>query len=77
MIPAWLLSGVGRVFSILGAVALALLAALQIGKRSERKDQEVDDLKSYVETKEKIDAVRPSPDRDAAVDRLRDNGLIR
>jgi hypothetical protein len=69
-----------RIGKIVGGVlvgALVIFGAVQWGVLSERKDGRIEDLESFVETKEKLNEVAPSPDRDAAIDRLRSNGLVR
>lgn len=63
---AWLLGFLVTVFGL-----------IQYGKMKQRKEDEVNDLKDYVEVKEKIDEVNPSDDRSSAIDRLRGNGVIR
>lgn len=69
-----------RIGKIVGGVlvgALVIFGAVQWGVLSERKDGRIEDLKSYVDTKEKLNEVAPSTDRDAAIERLRRNGLVR
>lgn len=77
----WLLSVVGsRILSLVaGALAVggSILAIFLSGKRSERLNRKVQDLEDYKETKERIDEVDASPDRDAALERLRDNDQLR
>ena len=77
----WLLGVVGsRILSLVGAVLAvsgSILAIFMSGKRSERLNRKVQDLEDYKETKERIDEVDASPDRDAALERLRDNDQLR
>ena len=67
----------GKAVIGLAAVGFILVVAVQYGAQKERDAAKVEDLESFIETKEKFDAVQPSPDRDAAVERLRSNGLVR
>ena len=69
-------SRVGRLVAGVLAVMATILGVFYSGKREEKKNQEVKDLKDYKETKERIDEVKPSPDRDAALKRLRDNDQL-
>jgi len=73
----WLVgSKLGRaVGMILGVLAFAGSIFLG-GRRYEKQDRKIEDLEDYVDTKEKIDDVEKSDDRDAAVERLRDNGWL-
>ena len=77
----WLLaivgSRVGRLVAGVLAVGGMILAIFSSGKRSERQNQRVRDLEDYKETKERIDEVDASADRDAAIERLRDNDQLR
>lgn len=66
----------GVVITALAAIAL-LASAFMGGRQVEQKAQEVEDLHTFVKTKERIDEVEVSPDSDAAFERLRRNGLIR
>lgn len=69
-----------RLKRLIAAVGLAvgLLAAAYLrGKAVQRDDHRVEDLESYIKTKETIDEVDASPDSDAAFERLRDNGWLR
>lgn len=74
---AAVLSPIGRWISGLLVGAMALLGVFAAGRRTQRKSQKVDDLEDFIETQEKVNAVSESPDRDAAIERLRANGLIR
>ena len=57
-------------------VLVVLFGAIQFGRQKEDK-QKVQNLKAYKETREKIDEVEVNTDRDAALDRLRDNDQLR
>jgi hypothetical protein len=70
-------SKLGRYAALLVGFLVTVFGLIQYGKMKQRKEDEVQDLKDYVETKEKIDEVAPSNDRSAAIDRLRGNGVIR
>jgi hypothetical protein len=74
---SFLTSRIGKIVGGVLVGALVIFGAVQWGVLSERKDGRIEDLKSYVDTKEKLNEVTPSTDRDAAVERLRRNGLIR
>lgn len=75
---AWIMaSRLGRILSALLAAVVVLAGMFLSGRHTQRKSEEVDDLKDYVKTQEAVNEVEPSPTRDAAVERLRDNDLIR
>ena len=66
-----------KLMGIVGAILLALgllIGSVQYGRRAQRKEDRVDDMEKYIETKKEIDDVENSPDRDTALDRLRRNG---
>jgi len=58
-------------------VLVVLFGAIQFGRQKEKTKQKVQNLKAYKETREKIDEVEVNTDRDAALDRLRDNDQLR
>lgn len=62
--------------ALVAAVGL-LFGVLQFGKKQARDAQRVEDLEKTLETKERIEDVEASPDRDAAFERLRSNGWVR
>jgi len=67
----------GKLMNVLGAIAIALsvlFGVFQYGRKDQREDDRVEDMEKYIDIKEKIDEVDRSPDRDAAIKRLRDNG---
>ena len=75
----WMLVG-----SRLRNLAVSALAAIvfvfgliQYGRQTQKHKEEVKDLKDYKETRERIDEVEPSSDRDAALERLRRNNQLR
>lgn len=66
-----------KLAQLLGAVLFALSilwGVFQAGRKDQREDDRVEDMEKYIETKENIDDVETSPDRDSALKRLRDNG---
>ena len=70
----------GRIQSFLIAVVAAvgfMFGVYHLGKRDQREKDRVEDMETYIETRKEIDDVEVSTDRDAAVDRLRDNGWTR
>ena len=72
-----LTSKLGRMVSGLLAGMGVLVGAYFYGKQTQQQKQKVKDLEGYKETREKIDAVEINTDRDAALDRLRDNDQLR
>ena len=77
----WLVGLVGSrlktlVASILAAGAL-IVGVFLLGKNTEKRKQKVKDLQAYKDTKERIDEADVNTDRDAAIDRLRDNDQLR
>lgn len=67
----------GNLINVLGAVAIALsvlFGVFQYGRKDQREDDRVEDMEKYIDIKEKLDEVDSSPNRDAAIKRLRDNG---
>jgi hypothetical protein len=58
-------------------VALSVLFGLfQYGRKTQRDDNRVEDMEDYIETKKRIENVQNSPDRDAALKRMRRNGWL-
>jgi hypothetical protein len=58
-------------------VALSVLFGLfQYGRKTQRDDNRVEDMEDYIETKKRIENVQNSPDRDAALERMRRNGWL-
>ena len=72
-----LTSKIGRMVSGLLAGMGVLVGVYFYGKQTQKQKQKVKDLEGYKETREKIDAVEINTDRDAALDRLRDNDQLR
>lgn len=70
-------SGIKRLILAVVTAMGILIGSYYLGKRSEREDQRVDDLENYIKTREEIDNVETSPDRGAAIERLRDNRWVR
>ncbi len=77
MIWTFLMTKLGRILSSILFVVSAIAAIFLAGKRDEKKARQIEDLRDYKETKEKIDETPVTRTRDAAVDRLRDNDQIR
>lgn len=74
---AFLGSKAGKLMAMV-AVVLSLFAyVFSAGKESQEKDHKLQAVKDAAKTKERIADVKVSPDRDAAIDRLRDNGNLR
>ena len=73
----WLIGFVGSKVGRLVASALAALATILLvfnaGRRDMKKDLQVEDLKDYKKVKEAEDAVDTDLDRDARIERMRDN----
>jgi len=58
-------------------VALSVLFGLfQYGRKTQRDDNRVGDMEDYIETKKRIENVQNSPDRGAALERMRRNGWL-
>ena len=72
-----LTSKLGRMLSGLLAAMGLLVGVYLYGKQTQKQKQKVKDLEGYKETREKIDEVEINTDRDAALDRLRDNNQLR
>ena len=62
--------------SVLAAVVF-IFGLIQYGRQTQKHKEEVRDLRDYKETRERIDEVEPSSDRDAALERLRRNNQLR
>lgn len=62
---------------IIASLFAFTFAAIQWGRKSQREDDRVEGLEQYIQTKERIDEVEVSDDRDAAFERLRRNGWVR
>ncbi len=77
MIWTFLASKIGRVLSSALAILAAIGAVFMAGKRDEKKARQIEDLRDYKETKEKIDETPVTRTRDAAAQRLRDNDQLR
>ena len=77
----WLLGIVGSRLGKLAAIVLGALGTIllvfNLGKRDQKKHQELRDLKDYKKVREKVDEVPTDLERDDAVDRMRNSGLIR
>lgn len=77
MMWAFLTTKLGRILSSILFVVSAVAAIFVAGKRDEKKARQIEDLKDYKETKEKIDETPVHRNRDAAIDRLRNHDQLR
>lgn len=77
MIWTFLMTKLGRILSSILFVVSAIAAIFLAGKRDEKKARQIEDLRDYKETKEKIDETPVTRTRDAAAQRLRDNDQLR
>ena len=74
----WLIgTRLGKALSGLLTALVILWATYVAGKRQEASEARTEALEGYVKTKEKIDEVQPTSDRDANTERLRRTGIIR
>jgi hypothetical protein len=77
----WLITFVGSKVGRLAASALAVVASILLvfkaGRQDMKKDLQVKDLKDYKKVKEAEDAVDTDLDRNARVERMRNNGNVR
>lgn len=77
----WLLSLVGSKVARVAGLALAaisfIVGLIHFGKRQERKDQKLRDMKEYIDKKRKSDEVPISTDRESALKRLRKSKHVR
>ena len=74
---SFLTTRLGKILSSILFVVSTVAAVFMAGRRDAKKDQEVEDLKEYKETKEKIDATPVTTTRDDAIARLRKNNQLR
>lgn len=77
MIWDFLTTKIGKLLSSALAVVVAVGAIFLAGKRDEKKARQIQDLRDYKETKEKIDETAVNRTRDDSVKRLRDNDQLR
>lgn len=77
MMWAFLTTKLGRILSSILFVVSAVAAIFVAGKRDEKKARQIEDLRDYKETKEKIDETPVHRNRDAAIDRLRNHDQLR
>lgn len=75
----WMLVGSRIRNLVVGALAaiVFVIGLIQYGRQTQKHRDEVRDLRDYKETRERIDEVEPSADRDAALERLRRNNQLR
>ena len=74
---SFLTTRLGKILSSILFVVSTVTAVFMAGRRDAKKDQEVEDLKEYKETKEKIDETPVNTTRDDAIARLRKNNQLR
>ena len=75
---AWFLgSRLGRILQMIIVTAGVVFAAVMYGRANQKKATQIKDLQDYVDTRKKVDAVAPSTDGNAALERMRKNGWIR
>jgi hypothetical protein len=74
---SFLTTRLGKILSSTLFVVSTVVAVFMAGRRDAKKDQEVEDLKEYKETKEKIDETPVTTTRDDAIARLRKNNQLR
>ena len=74
---SFLTTRLGKILSSVLFVVGAVVTVFKAGRKAEEKDQEVEDLRDYKETKEKIDETPVSTNRDDALDRLRKHNQLR
>ena len=68
-----------KIVQIAGAIIVALsvlFGLFQYGRKTQRNDNRVEDMEDYIKTKKRIENVQNSPDRDAALERMRRNGWL-
>ena len=74
---SFLTTRLGKILSSALFVVGAVVTVFKAGRKAEEKDQEIEDLRDYKETKEKIDETPVSTNRDDALDRLRKHNQLR
>lgn len=74
---SFLTTRVGKILSSVLFVVGAVVTVFKAGRKAEEKDQEIEDLRDYKETKEKIDETPVSTNRDDALARLRKHNQLR
>ena len=70
-------SKLGKLIASIAGILAAVLAVFAAGVRSNKKSTEVKNLKGYIKAQERVNEVKVSADRDAAIKRLRDNNQFR
>lgn len=74
---SFLTTRVGKILSSVLFVVGAVVTVFKAGRKAEEKDQEIEDLRDYKETKEKVDETPVSTNRDDALARLRKHNQLR
>ena len=59
------------------AAILTVFGLIQYGRMTEKTKQKTEELREYKKTRERIDDAERSPDRDAAIKRMRKNSQLR
>lgn len=77
MLLGFITRPLGKILGGIAAAAVVLLGVYSAGRRDANKARRISDLEAYIETDKEIKDVEASPDADSAIERLRDNGLIR
>ena len=70
-------SNIGKALMGVFAGAAAALAIFVAGRKAADKDQEIQELNEFIETKKRIDHVEVSNTTDAALERLHSSGQLR
>ena len=77
-ITSWLLgTRIGKALTALLSALMVLLGVYHYGRRQAHSEARTEALEAYKETKERIDEVQPTDDRDANLRRLQRTGRIR
>lgn len=74
---AFLRSTIGKYLLAIGVALGVLLRVYVLGRKHEEDKQKAEDQQDFIDTTDRINDVEDSPDRDAALDRLRDSGDVR
>lgn len=68
---------VGRLAASVLAVLGSILLVFKMGQRDQSQKQKIKDLEGLKEALEKVNEVDTNLDRDARIERMRDNGAVR
>ena len=72
-----ILTKIQSILVYVGLTIASMVSLIAFGKRLEKKEREVDDLKEYKDVSEAISNVDTNLTRDEHIKRLRDRGIIR